>query len=166
MAQNLKGSFTRELTELIGPDATQSLIAAFRGHYLWVPEVITPDHPIAQAIGHGPAQALSQRYRDSRILIPMGYAHRIRQRNQQIIAAHQSGASIPDLVTQFDLSPRRLREILSKASTLPNVPVTPQRWTNFQTTAGYPTCSSCPFLAKTQPSPNDTIRHSAAAALE
>ncbi len=113
--KNLKGIFTQALTELIGPDATQALIAAFPGQYLYIPHPPTKsDHPIAQAIGLGPAQTLSQHYGGCRPLIPMGHAQRIHNRDQQIIAAHQSGASISDLVTQFRLSPRRLRQILAK----------------------------------------------------
>jgi len=163
MAQNSKGSFTRALTELIGPVATQALIDAFPGQPLYIPHApIPPDHPIAAAIGLGPAQTLSQHYGGCRPLIPLGYDSRIRRRNVAILAAHQSGASTPALAQQFGLSNRQIRSILSRFRR-GHVPVTPQRWTNFSETTGYPPCASCPFLAKTQATPNDRIRDSAAA---
>lgn len=163
MAQNSKGSFTRALTELIGPVATQALIDAFPGKFLYIPHTPIPhDHPIAAAIGLGPAQTLSQHYGGCRPLIPTGYAHRIRRRNAAILAAHQAGASPPALAQQFNLSDRQIRSILSRHKR-GNVPVAPQRWTNFSETTVYPPCASCPFLAKTQATPNDRIRGSAAA---
>lgn len=113
-----KGSFTRALTELIGPVATQALIDAFPGKRLYIPapEHLTPDHPIAVAIGLGPAQTLGQHYGGSRPLIPMGADHHRHSRDQQIVEAHQAGARIPELVAQFRLSPRRLSTIVAKGN--------------------------------------------------
>lgn len=117
MAQSMKGRLTAELVGLIGADNTRALVERFGGLFLYIPhrENLTPEHPIAQVIGLEAARVLSAAMPGYRLLIPTGYAERLQERNRAICAAHAAGASVPDLVQRFHLSPRTITTVLSKA---------------------------------------------------
>jgi hypothetical protein len=111
----VKGSFTQNLINLIGYPATRKLIAAYRGQHVYFPETLEADHHLVETLGLEAAQVLCQEYSGLRLLIPMGRAFLRAERNLAIHAARAEGAKIPELVSRFDLSPRAIREILSKS---------------------------------------------------
>lgn len=114
MAQNRKGSLTADLVALVGEDNLRALVAQFGGLVLYIPKDMTPDHPIAQTIGLDAARMLSKDMGGYRLLIPTGYGQRLRERNRAICEAHAAGASVPDLVRRFHLSPRTITTVVSR----------------------------------------------------
>lgn len=118
-----KGRFTRELVGLIGLEATRKLIATFGSQYVYfpAPEAISPDHPLAVALGQDKANILSRQYAGLRLLIPRGYRFLLRERNQAIRDCRHAGESISEIARRFDLCHRQVRAILHQpdGATLP-----------------------------------------------
>lgn len=110
-----KGRFTAELVGLVGLEATRQLIAQWGGQYLYFPETVADDHPLAITVGVANARRLSQQYGGLRLMIPIGYAFSQRERNQAIREAHAAGATVGDLVRRFHLCDRTIYYVLAKA---------------------------------------------------
>jgi len=81
----------RQIAEEIGVDAALKLVSARGGVCLYVPMVMTPDHPIARLIGMEAARKLSKRYQGERIEIPRAVGWRRALRD--VLIYQQSGRS-------------------------------------------------------------------------
>lgn len=108
-----RGTFETRLIELIGQAKTQALIDRFGGHYLYLPsEAIDGDHTIAQVVGLASARLLCEEWPGLRLLIPTGYEARLEARNERIRALRSQGATVPELVSAFGLSPRQVYNVI------------------------------------------------------
>lgn len=109
-----KGRTTEHLIEVIGLEGAKRLVSAYRGQQLYIPsEPIPPYHPLAQRLGLEDAQRLQAEYRGRILLIPMGREWQRQKRNQAIIAARATGATVGELSQRFGLSRRRVYQILA-----------------------------------------------------
>jgi Mor family transcriptional regulator len=117
----MKGSFTEQLIELVGIEATRKLVERWRGVHLYFPdpEFLTDDHPLVECVGRDEAEALCKEYQGYWLLMPTGYAEILAERNRQICQARAAGATIAQLVVQFRLCERTIYYVLAQEADTP-----------------------------------------------
>lgn len=67
---------------------------------------------IAEVIGHDNAKRLSDQFGGERLYIPNLHNHFIAKRNKKIVTSYNNGTSIAELVKEYEISDRWIREIL------------------------------------------------------
>jgi Mor family transcriptional regulator len=103
----------RVIIDLIGFKKSVALAKKFGGHYFWMPSNIKPDNPLVAVIGMAGAETLANHFGGDRIYISKAAAHLRRERNQQIIARFDQGATIKELVQDFDLCDRQIWRVVN-----------------------------------------------------
>lgn len=98
----------RELAEIIGEENALKLAEAFAGQRITIPKVPTLYHPLSETLGPEHAYLLSWHCGGLQIEIPLCRALQISARNQAIRAARRQGATIADLVTEYQLCRRSI----------------------------------------------------------
>lgn len=113
----MKGTLTRRLEELIGHEATERLIATYRGELLYIPRpgAVNPDHPLALALGLEAALAVAAEWGGQRISIPVGQESRGRARRDAVAADRAAGLSVRQIGQKHKISPRQVYNLLAKA---------------------------------------------------
>ncbi len=104
-----------EITETIGLPAAIELTRIYGGRTLHVPKTMHLQHPLALAIGTGPAAALSQGFAGMVLDVPAERTALIAHRNAAIVVAYQDQASVKGLAAQYVLSRKMIRKILRRA---------------------------------------------------
>lgn len=67
---------------------------------------------IAEVIGHDNAKRLSSQFGGERLYIPNLHHHFIAKRNKKIVTSYNNGTSVAELVKEYEISDRWIREIL------------------------------------------------------
>jgi Mor family transcriptional regulator len=109
------------LHHVIGGEATRCLTmrSAFGGRNLAVPkgEVGRGDKAFAalsEVIGMNAAQRLCNHFGGEVLYIPAGMKEILRDRDRRIVTAYSSGLTVNQLVAQFNLTARRIWQILKQ----------------------------------------------------
>lgn len=103
----------REVADLIGTEAALRLAKRFGGRSLYIPQSPGPTSDLAACIGLEAAQALGRCYGHEDIVLPMGRTIERLARNQALLADRARGLSVRFLSLRYDLSERRIWEILA-----------------------------------------------------
>ena len=80
-----------ELVDVIGLQATQSLVSEYGGVRLTVPTKMPEDHPLAELLGIDAARKLSHHYAQERLDVPNAKAAIMAVRNQNMRQEHADG---------------------------------------------------------------------------
>lgn len=94
----------REIAGVVGVDATLKLAASSLGGLrLYVPKVMTADHPIAKAIGMAEAQRLCKHYQGAEIALPRGLQYRRALVRARALERYYAGESASSVAADLDL---------------------------------------------------------------
>ena len=102
----------RTIAEIIGLPATLTLVRAYGGTRLYVPNRFDPDHPIVKLIGHELAARFFTAYRGEQIDVPKGEVAVKAARDRRIRAARADGQTHARLAIRYGLSERQIRNIV------------------------------------------------------
>lgn len=109
-----RGSLTAALIALIGEAQTLVLYQSFCYQRLSVPNApLPPDHPLVQSLGAMDAQAVLEQFGGRCLLIPSGRDLQRAERDRAILAGRQAGVTVGALAKNFDLSRRRIYQIVA-----------------------------------------------------
>lgn len=102
-----------ELESVIGLDATLKLVDRWGGGRLYIPEVMTEHHAIAEHIGMNLAKKMSSYYGLELLDIPLARSYFRARRNREIYTRYKSGESASRLAKHYGLGLRQTWEILA-----------------------------------------------------
>lgn len=104
------------LIELVGRDAVMALVRVHGGLSFDVPVTTRGQRyrDLVALIGEPPARALLAKYGGDAIYIAKLDAQKRAQRNAEIVAAYDAGASVPVLASRHDLTERQVYNILGQ----------------------------------------------------
>jgi Mor family transcriptional regulator len=91
------------------------LVHHFGGSELYIPMRPKEMHPIVQAIGMDATKKLADNYGGAYLRIPVCRVLKHNIRNRQIRAASKRGLRARDIAKKFNLSKRRVLEIIAEA---------------------------------------------------
>ena len=104
----------RDMAEVIGLDAALGVVQHYGGTRLWLPLVLSEDHPLVQTIGLAAARSLSEHYRLESLTIPTcKRAFRV-IRNQRIVERYRAGETAATLAHEFGLHERMIWQIVAR----------------------------------------------------
>lgn len=104
----------KEMSDIIGLEATRKLVAAYGGTRLRVPVKMPEAHPLAELLGLEAARLLSCHYGLEEFDVPTASAAIKRARNRRMQAEHREGVSARRLARRYQLTERRVWEILAE----------------------------------------------------
>jgi hypothetical protein len=104
----------RGVAEYVGLGTALELVAWRGGSALLVPVRPGPEHALVRRLGAERAGSLVAAYGGSRIHVPTRRGVLQASRDRAIRAARAAGATVPDLLERYELSERRLYEILAR----------------------------------------------------
>lgn len=110
--QQLPGSLS-DVIDVIGIDATLRLVEHLGGTRLYIPEAITPEHPVVAMLGHHNGFALAERFGGEQLLLPRCIAAVRAVRDASIRAQRAGGASTKKLALSHGLTERQIYAILA-----------------------------------------------------
>jgi Mor family transcriptional regulator len=102
-----------EVVDITDEDTAMQLVNHFGGRRVYIPKYPREGKGIAQAIGLKAASKLAARYGGDYLHIPFCQALKQEMRDRQILSARQQGAKTAELAKQFNLSQRRVQEIIA-----------------------------------------------------
>lgn len=102
----------RELREVVGPGAALAICAEWGGKTLYVPAFAGPEHPLSRLLGEEAANTLCRAMAGDRLAVPKTDAVLRQIRARKIARRRSQGESITSLADEFDLTPRRILQIL------------------------------------------------------
>jgi Mor family transcriptional regulator len=105
-----------EMIEITDRQTAMCLVDRFGGREIYIPHAPVEGQILVEAIGLEAASALAFRYGGSYLHIPVCRSFWVALRNQEIQAAKRKGIKTSELAQQFNLSRRRIQEILASAS--------------------------------------------------
>lgn len=105
----------QELEMLLGRDAADVVVAAYRGQELYIPEPskLGDNHKLVLLLGLDVARRLCHYWQGNILTLPMQQAKTIAKRNADIIAKHKAGMDKGELATEFGLHVRTVRKIIA-----------------------------------------------------
>jgi hypothetical protein len=103
----------KELIDVIGLEATKSLVGAYGGTRLTVPLKMPNTHALVELLGVEAARALSKHYALERFDVPNASSATKAFRNRQMREEHNMGISVRRLALCYNLTERRVWEILA-----------------------------------------------------
>lgn len=93
--------FLAELADLVGEQRARRLAQIHGGTRLYVPERLTPDHPLVTEIGYEAALSLVHAFKREYLEIPLGpsgvHAQSIRSRRELVSRLDEEGWSAPEI---------------------------------------------------------------------
>lgn len=98
-----------ELARVSSVAAALALAREYGGRRIYIPEVMTETHPLAELIGYDAATALSHHYPGDRLEIPVFRDLRARIKANAIVAARRAGRSQADLAAEYGMTERGIR---------------------------------------------------------
>lgn len=105
----------KEMSDIIGLEATHKLVSAYGGTRLRVPVKMPETHPLAELLGLEAARALSCHYGLEEFDVPTASAAIKRARNHRMyLEHHEEGVSARRLALKYRLTERRVWEILAE----------------------------------------------------
>jgi hypothetical protein len=102
-----------EVVQITDEDTTMRLVYHFGGSRIYIPKYPKEGKGISQAIGLEAANKLAANYGGDYLHIPFCKALKQEMRDRQILAARRQGAKTAELAKQFNLSQRRVQEIIA-----------------------------------------------------
>lgn len=81
----------------VSAEAAEALVAAFGGADIYVPQRISPDHPLARAVGTAAARAIAALLGAGHLHVPLGIRACERARAAQILALSREGQSAREI---------------------------------------------------------------------
>lgn len=102
-----------KLSEIIGLPAVLDLMEAFGGTQLWVPEKLSHNHLLVDAIGAEAAQQMCEYMAKERMLVPRGESIRREIRNRAIRRERFQGAKLAELAIRYRMTDRQVLNILN-----------------------------------------------------
>ena len=108
-----------ELVPIIGLPKTLALVENFGGiSNLYIPKQMTPDHPIAKAIGYDAAAALSERYHGDVLKhVPLCRDGLRALRDVEILSRRQAGELPKDICRDYGMTERGIWKVLARMAT-------------------------------------------------
>lgn len=104
---------------MIGPASAAVFRTSLAGHRIYLPKRITPDHWLAQRIGHDAAMKICQAYGGEQFYVPTMRQQKRHARDQEIRHAFQQNPSVVALVRQYGLNRSTIRRIVRAPVPLP-----------------------------------------------
>lgn len=105
----------KEMIEVIGLPATQVIVSERGGIHLNVPDQVTREHWLYEAIGKEAFAALVQYYPTNEIYIPRCLVAMIRAKEDQLIQLKEQGIKTVTLARQFKMTEAGIRLALRRA---------------------------------------------------
>lgn len=102
-----------QLKEVAGQKAALALSATYGGGSVYVPRRFREDHPLLQLLGATSAARLAEHFGGDKLEVPKPDAVHRQLRARSIKARREAGLSIAALVSEFNLSRRRILQILA-----------------------------------------------------
>lgn len=104
----------RQLEMLIGHDAAEKVVDAYRGQELYVPppEKINDDHKLVKLLGIDVARRMCYYFQGSPLTLPMQQKKILAKRNSEIISKYTAGTGKGTLATEYGLHVRTVRKII------------------------------------------------------
>jgi hypothetical protein len=113
--EQLPGSLG-DVVDAIGVDAALRLVECLGGTRLYVPERMTPEHPIVALLGHKNAYALANQFGGDQIILPRCVAAMRAIRDATIRELRSGGVSTKRLALNHGLTERQIYAILAGGS--------------------------------------------------
>lgn len=106
----------QELEMLLGHDAADKVVAAYRGQELYIPEPakMSDNHKLVLLLGMDVAKRLCHYWQGGILTLPMQQAKKIAKRNASIVRKHKAGIDKSLLATEYGLHVRTVRKIVEK----------------------------------------------------
>ncbi|TBW58538.1 hypothetical protein EZI54_03910 [Marinobacter halodurans] len=104
----------KDLIDVVGLEPARKLVSVYGGTRLTVPAKMHAAHPLAELLGIEAAQALSRHYALERVDVPTASAATKAARNREMREHHQAGVSVRRLALRYQLTERRVWEILAE----------------------------------------------------
>lgn len=113
---NLVTKTYQELEMLLGHDAADKVVAAYRGQELYIPEPskLHDNHKLVSLLGFDVAQRLCHYWQGNILTLPMQQAKLLAKRNACIVSKHKAGVDKGKLATEYGLHVRTVRKIIEK----------------------------------------------------
>lgn len=102
-----------QLIQLVGEDLTIRLLRAYGGQQKNIPRQPLPEHWLTTLLGLEAASLLCFRFGGDRLQLPRGLRLLNKIRDQRICDRRAEGRTIAELVAEFDLTKRRIYQVLS-----------------------------------------------------
>ena len=103
------------IADVIGRDATLKLASKVSNRNLYIPKRTDEHHWISRAIGYAKAYALTQEFGGLLMSLATCEHYFTRERNAKVRADYQSGKSTLELALIYDLTQRRVQQIVEKS---------------------------------------------------
>lgn len=110
--ENLPESM-QPVAQVVGVAGALKLMDRYGGDRVYVPQRLTLFHPLVDLLGLEAALALSFAYGGDYLAVPVGVAMRCQARNERLWRLRQQGWSYSQIRQEFNLSRRRIAEILA-----------------------------------------------------
>ncbi len=106
----------QELEMLLGREAADKMVAAYRGQEIHIPYVksLPESHNLVKILGLEVAKRLCHYWGGTRLSAPMQYAKTIEARNSAIVKKYKSGIDSNALATEYGISSRQVRNIITQ----------------------------------------------------
>ncbi len=111
-----------EIAEEIGWSATLRVVEVFAGMDLYVPHSPTEDHPLTALVGTDAAWALARRFGGGRVRVDRCVDILRERRDREIRQRYDAGASVRDLVREYQLTTRHVFRVLGRTDRETMVP--------------------------------------------
>jgi hypothetical protein len=104
----------QEICEIVGFDATLRLIEDHGGTKLYIPAELPEDHFLIELLGEEKAKKLCWHYSTLQVSVPVANQMKATARYRAIVALRQQGYSKTKLARLFQLTERRIEQILAR----------------------------------------------------
>lgn len=104
----------QELAMLLGHDAADIVVTAYRGQELYIPESAKLDdnHKLVVLLGLDVAKRLCHYWQRSILTLPMQQKKILAKRNSEIVSKYKAGIDKGALATEYGLHVRTVRKII------------------------------------------------------
>lgn len=105
-----------ELEMLLGHEAADKVVAAYRGQELYIPEPsrLSEAHKLVMLLGADIAERLCHYWQGNILTLPMQQKKILAARNASIVRKHKAGIDKGALATEHGLHVRTVRKIVEK----------------------------------------------------
>lgn len=103
------------IADVIGREATLKLASKVSNRNLYIPKRMEEHHWISRTIGYAKAYSLTQEFGGLLMSLATCEHYFTRERNAKVRADYLAGRSTLELATIYDLSQRRVQQIVGKS---------------------------------------------------
>lgn len=106
----------QELEMLLGRDAADKMVTAYRGQEIHIPygKGLAETHKLVKLLGMEVASRLCHYWGGTTLSTPMQYAKAIKQRDSGIVSQYKAGVDSNALASEYGISSRQIRNIIQK----------------------------------------------------